>query len=346
VELRGRLGSAARQNEPLARYTSSRVGGTADLFYVARTRSDLTQAVDIATRLGVPWRLIGGASNLLVSDAGVGGLVVKVNTSGTRLVEAGSDRSVLVEAEAGCMLAAVARQVSHAGLSGLEWASNVPGTVGASVVNNSGAFGSSTAEHLVQAVVHTPGIGAGAVQAAELGLAYRTSRLKRGEVAGVVLQATYRVTRGDPAASRRRLHEVQEQRRRTQPSGYSLGSMFTNPPGDSAGRLIEVAGLKGRRVGGAEVSHLHANFILNRTSASTESPPDDGCDGQDSGPLPVHGRSSMTPARARDILDLIKIIQETVWADAHVWLIPEVQFVGRWKPSELRTLYESPAERP
>jgi UDP-N-acetylmuramate dehydrogenase len=116
--------------------------------------------------------------------------------------------------------------------------------------------------------------------------------------------------------------------------------MFTNPSGDAAGRLIEAAGLKGHRVGGAEVSHLHANFILNRRPSSTRSTPQGGCAGRD----PVPGRSPTAGACARDILDLITLVQKTVWADARVWLIPEVQFVGRWQPSELDALYEPPDE--
>ncbi|MEA2641675.1 MAG: UDP-N-acetylmuramate dehydrogenase, partial [Chloroflexota bacterium] len=179
-ELQARLGPGSRLAEPLARYTSIRAGGQADLFLQARTSEQLVDAVEEAEALGVPWRIIGGASNLLIADAGVEGLVIKAATGGVEIDRDGDPPRV--HAAAGCILAAVAKQTALAGFAGLEWAVNVPGTVGASVVNNSGAFGSSTAEHLEHADVYAPGGEVVRMTGEELELAYRTSRLKRGEL--------------------------------------------------------------------------------------------------------------------------------------------------------------------
>jgi UDP-N-acetylmuramate dehydrogenase len=307
------LGPAARAQEPLARYTSIRVGGPADLFFSARTTEALASAVSRAAEMGVPWRVIGGASNLLIADEGMEGLVVRAATTNTDELPDVAPNDVLIRADAGCMLAAVGKQAALRGLRGLEWAVNVPGTVGASVVNNSGAFGSNVSEHIVSASVHIPGMGTSSLGAEELGHDYRTSRLKRGEIVGVVLDATYRLRRDDVTALRARIAEIQRVRRQTQPSGYSVGSVFANPPGDSSGRLIEATGLKGFRIGDAEVSALHANFIINRGGA-----------------------------RARDVLGLMKHVQSAVWQQHGVWLKPEVQLAGRFDPADTGPLYAAP----
>lgn len=307
-ELQRRL-PAARPNEPLARHTSLRVGGPADLFLAARTSEQAVHAVDEAWTLGVPWRVIGAASNTVVADEGIAGLVVKTTTGGFVLPPPSKGGEVLLEVQAGAMLAAVGKQTALAGFEGLEWSVNVPGRVGASVVNNSGAFGSCASEHLAHASLYVPGQGRLVLSPADLGMAYRTSRLKRGDLAGVVVSATYRLGRGDAGSLRARIGDIQRLRRTTQPAAFSVGSVFANPPGEAAGRLIEQAGLKGQRVGGAEISRLHANFILNRSGA-----------------------------RARDVLALLRHAQETVWRETRVWLTPEIQLIGRWGEDDLRAL--------
>jgi UDP-N-acetylmuramate dehydrogenase len=307
-ELQQRLGPAARRDEPLARLTSIRVGGSADLFLLARSQSQMISAVAGAEALGVPWRVIGSASNLLISDDGIEGLVIKAGASASE-IETGADQPPRVHAEAGCILASVAKRTATAGYGGLEWAVNVPGTVGASVVNNSGAFGSCTAEHLLEASVYVPGLGTIALPVDDLAMTYRATRLKRGEIRGVVLSATYRIEPGDAPTLLARIVEIQRQRRTTQPAGYSVGSVFTNPPGNSAGRIIESLGLKGHRIGDAEVSQLHANFILNR------------------------GRAS-----AADVLGLIGHVQRCAWEQRGIRLVPEVQVVGRWRADQLATV--------
>jgi UDP-N-acetylmuramate dehydrogenase len=316
-ELRRALGSSGRPSEALSRHTAIRIGGPADLFFVARSPDDLRRAVRDAHRFGVPWRVIGSGSNLLVADAGMEGLVIKATAPGAQIQISEGTSEPTIEADAGAILAAVGKQAALRGLGGMEWAVNVPGTVGASVVNNSGAFGSSVAEHLVQASVFDPESGDRAVPLADLDYAYRTSRLKRGELVGVVLNARYRVSPADRTQLRARIAEIQSLRRATQPSGYSLGSMFANPPGDAAGRLIEQAGLKGHRIGGAQISELHANFIVNRGQAT-----------------------------ARDVIGLMRHIQDVIWNRKGIWLIPEVQLAGRHDPGTAEEFHRSPESAP
>jgi UDP-N-acetylmuramate dehydrogenase len=308
--LRERLGAEVRIREPLKPHTSFRVGGPADLFLVARCTEHVAQAVRAAHALDVPCRLIGGASNLLVADAGIDGLVVKNLTRSVRFRMDPSDtEAVTAVAAAGCALTALARQSARRGFAGLVWASNVPGSVGAAVVNNAGAFGGTMAEVLERALVMDAAGNTCYLTPDDLAMAYRSTRIKRRELDLVVLEAEIRLRRGDPAALEEDLRAVTEQRRRTQPAGFSAGSIFTNPPDDAAGRLIEAAGLKGHRVGGAEISRLHANFIVN-----------------------------VAHATAGDVYTLMRAAQDAVYARFGVWLRPEVQLVGRWPADGLAAL--------
>jgi UDP-N-acetylmuramate dehydrogenase len=314
AELRARLGAQARPGERLDLHTSYRIGGPADLFLPATRTDQVVEALQAAHALGVPCRVIGGASNLLVADAGVAGLVVKNLVNETRYAEDPDDAErVMLVAAAGCQLAAVARQSARRGLAGLVWASNVPGTVGAAVVNNAGAFGSCMAEVLERALLVDPTGETRYLGPGDLAMAYRSTRLKRRELDLVVLEAELRLRRGDARALQAELSEVRARRQRTQPAGFSAGSMFTNPPDDAAGRLIEAAGQKGLRVGGAIVAPLHANFILNEGGAT-----------------------------ASDVYALMRRIQDTVYARFGVWLVPEVQLVGRWSAAELAALAAPP----
>lgn len=311
--LADRLAGQARLDEPLWRHTSYRIGGPADAFVLAATPRVMMDAVAAAAQLRLPWRVIGAASNLLIADEGVEGLVVRAMSRGVRF-RPQTTGEAWIEADAGCLLAALAKRAAKAGLAGLEWASTVPGTVGAAVVNNSGAFGSFTAEHLLSASLYFPGEGVRAANAAELGYDYRTSRLKSGEWRALVLTATFRAEQDDATALTKRLDELEALRRATQPLGPSVGSVFRNPPGYFAGALIEATGLKGQRSGDAEISPVHANFILNRGSA-----------------------------RARDVLALIRQAQRTVWEQHTVWLTPEIEFVGRWAADEIASLLAPPS---
>lgn len=301
------LGPRARRGEPLWRHTSYRIGGPADFFLIAGANADLREAVSTAVEAGIPWRMIGSASNLLVADEGVEGLVVKPMTREIWFSPGIGPDGMLVHAEAGCLLAAVAQKATLAGLGGLEWAVSVPGTVGASVVNNSGAFGSSVAECLDHTTLFFPLEGGErTVPVVDLGYDYRTSRLKRREWIAAVVQATFRTRKGDAETLRARLADVEEKRRLTQPFGPSVGSVFRNPEGNYAGALIEQSNLKGVRVGDVEISPVHANFMLN-----------------------------LGHATARDVLGLIELAQRTVWHRQHVWLQTELEFIGRWSQADL-----------
>ncbi|MGQ9710610.1 MAG: UDP-N-acetylmuramate dehydrogenase, partial [Anaerolineae bacterium] len=244
---------------------------------------------------GVPWRVLGGGCNLLVSDAGVRGLVVIHRADRTRIAADG-----VVWAEAGAPMAALARETVARGLAGLEWAAGLPGTVGGAVVGNAGAFGGDIASVLRTVTLLAPDGEVTERPADWMEFSYRESRIKRmPHPRPVVLAATFALAPGDPAALRARMEEILAWRRTRHPSGATMGSTFKNPPGNHAGRLIEAAGLKGYRIGGAMVSELHANFLINTGSAT-----------------------------AADVRALIRHIQAEVKRQFGISLEPEVEFIG------------------
>jgi UDP-N-acetylmuramate dehydrogenase len=292
--LREIFGDRLQTDQPLARYTSARIGGPADYLLAADSLAELAEASGQAYRLGIPFLVLGGGSNLLVADRGVRGLVILNRAKAvTFRFEADQTRGT-VWAESGCSLGALARQCVQAGYGGLEWAATVPGTVGGAVYGNAGAHGSDVAGTLQLAAILHPDGNTREHRAAEMNFGYRTSRWKQGlgvrgmglgvtvegdrnllgeaavsrQPSAVVLGAEFKLERGEPAALQARVDEYVAHRKRTQPPGASIGSMFKNPPGDFAGRLIEAAGLKGLRAGEAEISGVHANFFVNRGRAS------------------------------------------------------------------------------
>lgn len=284
-------------NEPLARHTAVRLGGPADWLYVAQDSDDeLAAIVGAAWAAGYPVRVLGGGANVLVSDAGVRGLVV-INA-----VTVATFGDEVVTASAGHGLSKLARKSASAGLAGLEWAASIPGTVGGAVVNNAGAHGGDIAGCLVSADVLDAARGRQTLLVGDLAYGYRTSALKaQADRRFLVLAASFRLQPGDPAASAARMDEVVAYRKRTQPPGASLGSIFKNPPGDYAGRLIEASGLKGLSTGGAQVSPVHANFFINRGGAT-----------------------------ASDYSALIEQVQAAVLAATGVHLETEIERVGEW----------------
>ncbi len=292
----------------LAPFTSLRVGGKADFFLLAQSGQDLADGLAWARDRGVAARVIGGGSNLLVAEAGVEGLVIKAANSRFSV----EDRHGLpvLDAEAGATLAKVARRLAKQGFGGLEWAANVPGTVGGAAVNNAGAFGGDTAACLLTVTLVDASRRTQRLNADELGYAYRASVLKnreRGDIA--VERLELRLTRSTPDRADALVKQHNGQRMRSQPRILSAGSVFANPECDFAGRLIEQAGLKQARVGGAEISDQHANFIVNP------------------------GR-----ATARDVFTLMRQAQDAVFERAGIWLRPEIELLGRWSPDELQAL--------
>lgn len=288
---------AIRKQEPLAPHTVWRIGGPADLLVVARSVEALRQAVGLAWEHQVPCRVLGGGSNVLVGDAGVRGLVV---LNRARAIDI---KGTCVKTESGAMLATVARQCVSRGLAGLEWAAGIPGTLGGAVSGNAGAWGSDIASKLVRASVLEHGGVVSVWPAERFEFGYRASKLKREAAAGqqmvVVLAIELGLQVGERAALEAHMADLAARRKASQPRGASCGSVFKNPPGDYAGRLIDAAGLKGRQVGGAQISPHHANFIVN-----------------------------VGQARAHDVQALIELAQETVQARFGVELELEIETLG------------------
>jgi UDP-N-acetylmuramate dehydrogenase len=299
--LRQALNGRLHEREPLARYTSARIGGPAEFFATAESADELAELVQTAWQFGIKTLVLGGGANLLVSDAGVRGLVILNRARGVDFNEAGD--CVTVRAESGVNLGILARQCVARGLGGLEWAATVPGTVGGAVYGNAGAHGGDTASVLLMAEILQHDGMVREWTCDELGFDYRTSALKGNPQGpgGIVLSAEFEVTPGDPDALQAKVERFVASRKQTQPPGASLGSMFKNPPGDYAGRLIEAAGLKGRRIGNAEISTVHANFFVN-----------------------------LGEARASDVFALIHLAHEAVRARFGVDLALEVELVGEW----------------
>ena len=300
------FGARLQQNVQLARLTSARVGGPADALLEVNSADELAQAAETLWGEGLPWIVLGGGSNVLVSDAGVRGLVVLNRARQVRFEE--FSQPPLVWAESGANFGLVARQAASRGLAGLEWAAGIPGTIGGAVVGNAGAHGGEMAGNLAVAEIlqRNPKAQEGLPNreswpVERLEYAYRTCILKRLRGQTVVLGAALRLERSTPEAVQRKIDEYVEFRRRTQPPGASMGSMFKNPAGDYAGRLIEAAGLKGARLGDAQISTLHANFFIN------------------------HGQ-----ATAADIWSLIEMARQSVAEQFGVDLELEIELVGQW----------------
>ena len=259
--------SNIKLNEPLARYTTSRVGGPAEALIEVTSAAELTDVVIAARQAGLPILMLGGGANVLISDAGVRGLTIINKAKRLSFRDDGA-----VWCETGMALPTLARECVARGLGGLEWAVGVPGTVGGAVVGNAGAHGRDIAADLVSATILNSANEVVEWSNAELNFGYRTSRIKsevRSQKSEVVaLAATFQLAPGNPAESAARAADFNDYRRRTQPSGASMGSMFKNPPALTAGRLIDQCGLKGTRIGGAEISTVHANFCVNRGAAT------------------------------------------------------------------------------
>jgi UDP-N-acetylmuramate dehydrogenase len=295
-----RIGVKTSRDEPLARFTTMRVGGPADLFATVHNIHELRAIVRYARSREIPLTLLGRGSDVVIADAGIRGLVVQNRAEGSR-IDADAARYT---AESGVPMARAATETQKAGLSGLEFGLAIPGTVGGAMWANAGAH-----ENDVAAVVDTVDVllvdGTEAHLAPEdLGLRYRDSRFKAapGEV---VLSAAFRLEAADTPTIASRLDEIRKWRREHQPLGIpSAGSAFRNPPGDSAGRLIDEAGLKGYRVGGAAISEKHANFIVNDAKG--------------------------TAADVRSVLDKAR---EEVFRRTGIELVPEIELIGDWGSS-------------
>ena len=302
-DLRDRLPDATSEGASFAELSTYRVGGPVAVLVRAKDVDALTTVAEVARRHRPRLLVIGRGSNLLMSDAGFSGLVVVLegDFEAIDVPGAGGNESPAVRAGGAVPLPVLARRAAAGGLAGLEFYVGIPGSVGGAVRMNAGGHGRETGEVLRRAWVLDLLDGGGHPRASardvvDLELEYRHSNLRPSEV---VTAAEFAVTRDDPAACEARVAEIVRWRREHQPGGQNAGSVFRNPPGDSAGRLIEAAGLKGLRVGGAVVSDKHANFFQAEAGAT-----------------------------ARDVLDLVAEVQRRVAETTGVELVPELHVVG------------------
>lgn len=300
-ELRAIAGEdSVRQMEPMSRHTTFRVGGPADVLVLSQ-RNTLPDVLRLCRQHDVPYYVVGNGSNLLVGDGGIRGVVIKIAKAmeELRLSEEGG-RYELV-AGAGTLLSKAANFAAANSLCGMEFAAGIPGSVGGAIVMNAGAYGGEIADILSHVTVLTPDGKEREIAAEELALGYRTSCIAaRGYI---VLEAVFHLALGDPEEIRKRMGEIREQRTAKQPLEYpSAGSTFKRPEGYFAGKLIQDAGLRGYRVGGAQVSEKHCGFVIN-------------CGG----------------ASAADIRKLISEVTDKVWEQSGVRLEPEVKMAGEFE---------------
>lgn len=256
AELLASLGDRVQRDGAVGALTTYRVGGHAALLVTARDTDEVGSVGAASRASGLPVLTIGKGSNLLVADAGFPGIALVLEPETFSGIEV---EGTTIRVGAAAPLPVVARQSVEAGLTGMEWAVGVPGSVGGAVRMNAGGHGSDVAHHLTSAtVLDLRGGGPSEWRVADLDYSYRHSSVSPSHV---VLGAAFGLAAGDPAKGRETIREIVRWRRDHQPGGQNAGSVFTNPPGTSAGALIDSAGLKGRRWRSAEVSTKHANFI-------------------------------------------------------------------------------------
>ncbi len=291
--------SGVTEEEPLATRTSFGIGGPADFFVELGRIEAIEKVLTGAHERGIPYMLLGAGTNLLIADAGVEGLVVRVVTRDHHV------EGTKVRAAAGLKMMRVARIAADAGLRGFEFAIGVPGTVGGAVYQNAGCWGKELSEVLVEARGFMPGAGAEKKWSpTDLKLGYRTSALRDGALKGaLVVDATIQLRRGDGEEAKTLMAKLTRERNEAQPiKTKNCGSVFKNPTGDSAGRLVQAAGLKGMREGAAVISELHGNFIVNEGGAT-----------------------------AADVARLIERARTEVKRRFNIEIEPEVEMVGRWR---------------
>ena len=283
------------EHEPMARHTTMRVGGPAEILFSPAGEGELLFAVREAKRAGAPFRIIGNGSNLLVLDGGLPGLTIRLGEAFSKISVDGNQ----IRAQVGALLSRVAAAARDASLTGLEFASGIPGSAGGGMAMNAGAYGGQLSDVFEGCRALDPETGIiSALGPAEMALGYRESAaLSRGLI---VTEAAFRLTAGDRSAIQAKMDDLSARRREKQPLNLpSAGSTFKRPEGYFAGALIEQAGLKGLRVGGACVSEKHAGFVVNDRNAT-----------------------------ARDVLDLIRLVQARVLEHSGVRLETEVRILG------------------
>lgn len=290
------LDGLVKRDEPLARHTTFRIGGPAALFIECDTVSDLERSVETCAEEGLEWTILGKGSNVLASDEGYRGAALVLGRSFKRH-HCDDDK---VTSGAAVILAALVQDSFKRGQSGLEFAVGIPGTVGGALAMNAGSRDDWIGSVVESVTLYVPGSGLSCVRGPEIDWGYRRSGLTRR---GVIVESTLALRAGDGVHIRRVMEASLRRRKRNQPLGTpNAGSVFVNPPGDSAGRIIESLGLKGSTVGGAQISEVHANFIVNAGNAT-----------------------------AADVIELITRVRDAAREAHGIELTPEIKFLGSFE---------------
>ena len=291
------FGNQLQHQVRLSNLSTAHVGGLASWLVTVENLKELSEAVQVCWDHKLHFFLLGSGSNILFSDSGFNGLIILNRAKEIQVNN--TEENPTIAAWSGANLGMVARQAAIAGLSGLEWAATIPGTIGGAVYGNAGAHGSDMNSNLLLAEILQQDIGIIVWKNNDFQFSYRSSILKRQPEKRIILSATLKCEYDEPEKIKERMNAYSEHRRRTQPPGASMGSMFKNPPGDFAGRLIEAAGLKGYSIGGVKVSEKHANFFVNNDQATS-----------------------------KDIYELVQHVEKTVKEKFGVHLELEVEMVG------------------
>ncbi len=298
--LHERFGARVRFAEPLSRHTSFRIGGPADAWVEVVSADELLALQRTARAHGVPVAVLGIGTNVLVADRGMRGIVVKLGRALGTFAWREGDGQWHVRAGAAAPFKKLVLEAAARGLTGLEFAEGIPGSLGGGLLMNAGAFGGEISNCVTAIEVVDAGHGIRELPRSALQFGYRRFDLPADHV---VTRIDFALAPGDRDAIRAAMAAAKRKRDRKQPLGYpNAGSVFRNPPGEFAGRLIEAAGLKGRRIGGAMISEQHANFIVNVDAAT-----------------------------AADVKALIDEVTETVWRARAIRLVPEIRLVGDWE---------------
>ncbi|MBS4203871.1 UDP-N-acetylmuramate dehydrogenase [Lederbergia citrea] len=292
-ELHGSDVGKVKEKEPLATHTTIKIGGPADIFVEPASVDNLVKTMNIIKNYDVPWKIIGRGSNLLVADEGIEGIVIKIGKGMDHLEINGSE----VRVGGGYSFIVLANVLSRKGYSGLEFAGGIPGSVGGAVYMNAGAHGSDISKILKKARVLFPDGKVEWLSKEEMKYSYRTSVLQK-ERPGIVIEAVFELTPGNLEVISTEMKKHKSYRRETQPVKPCCGSVFRNPLPDHAGKLIQDADLKGFSIGGAQISELHGNFIVNNGNAT-----------------------------ANDVLSLIEHIKTTILERNGIQLHTEVEFL-------------------
>lgn len=284
-----------REQEPLKAHTTFRIGGPAKYYFVPEKEEEIEEALEFAREKELPFYVIGKGSNILFSDQGYDGVIIEIG-KGLENIEIREDGTVA--AQAGISLAQMASRLAAAGLAGFEFASGIPGTLGGGIAMNAGAYGGEMKDCIRSAKVLTPEGNILVLDKNQLELGYRTSVIQKQEY--LVLEGEFAFEHGDIETIQAKMKELNQRRRDKQPLEYpSAGSTFKRPEGYFAGKLIEDAGLRGYRVGDAQVSEKHCGFVVNRGQAT-----------------------------AAEVAQLIRDVQDKVMEQFGIMLEPEVRIIG------------------